>query len=214
MSRSVRTPRQTARCTAFEGATRIASGALELVVRKVKRFLDRHPTASVLIFDDETSEIVEVDFRGTVGDVVGRLATATSSHGGAPAAPAPMPDTLRKPGRPRLGVVAREVTLLPRHWEWLNSQPGGASVALRRLVEDARRVRAGADRKRRSQEVAYRFLSAMAGDLPGFEEATRALFTSDRDRFITQTAGWPVDVRRHARMLADAVFDAASRDQS
>ena len=110
--------------------------------------------------------------------------------------------------------MAREVTLLPRHWEWLNSQPGGASVALRRLVEDARRVRAGADRKRRSQEVAYRFMSAMAGDRPGFEEATRALFASDRDRFTTHTAGWPVDVRRHARALADRAFDAVSRDRA
>ena len=125
------------------------------------------------------------------------------------------PDAPRGPGRPRLGVVAREVTLLPRHWEWLNGQPGGASVALRRLVEDARRLRAGADRKRRSQEVAYRFISAMAGDRPGFEEATRALFASDRTRFTAHTSAWPVDVRRHARALADRAFDEApSRNQS
>jgi hypothetical protein len=108
----------------------------------------------------------------------------------------------RSPGRPKLGVVAREVTLLPRHWEWLNRQPGGASVALRKLVEDARRVNEGRDGVRRAQEVAYRFMSTIAGDLPGFEEATRALFARDRSRFGENTLSWPADVREHASKLA------------
>ncbi len=71
-------------------------------------------------------------------------------------------------GRPKLGVVAREVTLLPRHWDWLNAQPGGASVALRKLVEQARRANGDADRARAAREAAYHFMSAMAGDLPAF----------------------------------------------
>jgi hypothetical protein len=110
----------------------------------------------------------------------------------------------RRPGRPKLGVVAREVTLLPRHWEWLNGQPGGASVALRKLVEDARRGSASKDRARRMQEAAYRFMSAMAGNLPGFEEATRALFAGEPDRLAEHVRAWPEDVRTHLERLIEA----------
>ena len=105
-------------------------------------------------------------------------------------------------GRPKLGVVAREVTLLPRHWQWLNAQPGGASVALRKLVDAARREHAAGDLRRAAQERAYRFLSAMGGDRPGFEEATRALFARDSAAFEARIAAWPDDVREHATMLA------------
>ena len=126
-------------------------------------------------------------------------------------------DTLRAPiridrvvaGRPRLGVVAREVTLLPRHWEWLSAQPGGASVALRKLVEEARRVKAPEDRRREAQESAYRFMTVMAGNEPGFEEALRALYSEDRERFEMYSAAWPKDVREHARELAGAAFSGA-----
>jgi uncharacterized protein len=192
-------------CTAFEGARRIASGALPEVAQRVKAVLDRGERGPVLIFDDATSEIVEVDFRGTAEDVAARLTARSGPEvpsgpltaPEAPEAPAP-----RKPGRPRLGVVAREVTLLPRHWEWLNRQPGGASVALRKLVEEARRVNESKDRVRRSQEAAYRFMSAMAGNEPGFEEALRCLFSGDRASFDSLVDVWPIDVRDHARKLA------------
>ncbi len=176
-------------CTAFEGSRRIASGDLRQVVEKAKEVVDREGHAPVLLFDNNTSEPIEVDFRGTAAEVLERL-------GG----------SARRPGRPRLGVVAREVTLLPRHWDWLNTQPGGASVALRKLVEEARRSHAGRDRVRRSQEAAYRFLSAMAGNEPGFEEAIRALFAGDRERFDGFADGWPADVRDHAKTLAAAAL--------
>jgi hypothetical protein len=111
------------------------------------------------------------------------------------------PET-RGRGRPKLGVVPREVTLLPRHWDWLNTQPGGASVALRKLVEEARRTSGSADRRRVAHESAYRFMSAVAGNLPGFEEATRSLFADDERRFAELVADWPSDVRDYAVMLA------------
>jgi hypothetical protein len=154
-----------------------------------------------LIFDDTTGEQVDLDLRGTVDDVLRRLSPASE---GAATVDAP-----RGRGRPRLGVVAREVTLLPRHWDWLNGQPGGASVALRRLVEEARRTNAAKDRARRSREAAYRFLSAMAGNRPGFEEALRALFAGDAPQFDSHSASWPADVREHARMLAAPSFLAS-----
>ena len=114
----------------------------------------------------------------------------------------------RKPGRPKLGVVPREVTLLPRHWEWLAAQPGGASVALRKLVEHASRANQSQDRIRKSRESAYRFMTAMAGNDPGFEEALRALFAGNHERFEQEIAEWPRDIQAHARKLAAPSFEA------
>lgn len=192
-------------CTAFEGFRRIASGDLSKVMRKAREVTDRGGPGPVLIFNDATGEQIDVDFRGTADEVPERIAKSSGTAPDHPEGEAP-----RGPGRPRLGVVAREVTLLPRHWEWLNGQPGGASVALRKLVEEARRRNAGKDRVRGAQEAAYRFLSAMAGNLPDFEEATRALFAGNRERFDERVEPWPVDVRDHARKLASDALSGSS----
>jgi len=183
-------------CTAFAGTLRIESGDVVRVAAAVRRYLDADAHATILVFDDETARPVEIDMRGSVEDVVARLAP-----------PADAVEAPRGPGRPKLGVVGKEVTLLPRHWEWLATQPGGASVTLRKLVEEARRSRAGDDRKRLAQDAAYRFMTAIGGDLPGYEEATRALFASDAAQFAAVTAEWPEDVREHAAMLAAPAFD-------
>ncbi len=193
-------------CTAFAGTRRIHCGDLRDVALKAKEVLDRNESARVLIFDDLTSELIEVDFRGTPADVTRRIsALAPTQDDESPKAA----DGARRPGRPKLGVVAREVTLLPRHWDWLASQPGGASVALRKLVEHARIASRGTDRLRRAQEAAYRFLSAMAGNEPGFEEAIRALFGGKQKRFHEMIEAWPRDVRSHAKKLAAAAFAAS-----
>lgn len=129
-----------------------------------------------------------------------------------PAVPAPStaePEAPARPGRPKLGVVAREVTLLPQDWEWLNAQSGGASVTLRKLVLMARRSNEGAGKVRKAQIICHRFISAIAGNEPGYEEAARALFTLEANRFATHTEAWPPDVRDHARLLARAVFESA-----
>lgn len=183
-------------CTAFDGHALIASGALTEVALAVKRLLDRHPARMPLIFDDATGQPVEVDLRGSADEVLARLR------------PAAVGDAPRGAGRPRLGVVAREVTLLPRHWYWLNSQPGGASVTLRKLVEEARRNVSAKDRARIAGEAADRFMRTVAGDLAGYEEASRALWRGDRDAFNRHTRGWPKDVRDHARRLAAIARDA------
>lgn len=194
------------RCTAFVGTRRIARGGLAEVAVAAKSAVDAGADAPVLIFDDATGRVIDVDFRGTAAEVRKRLAAGVAASTAETSAG---PPARRGPGRPRLGVVAREVTLLPRHWEWLSRQPGGASVALRKLVDEARRVGEGRDRVREAREVAYRFMSAMAGDEPGFEEATRALFAGDRPRFEALTEGWPGDVREHARRLAEGSFRGA-----
>lgn len=190
-----------ARCTAFEGTRRIAAGTLRTVAAAVKPVVDRGAAAPVLIFDDETGEQVEVDFRGSLEEVTARIPTTEEEPH-----PEPSAEPARGPGRPRLGVVGREVTLLPRHWDWLSRQPGGASVALRKLVEEARRTQAEADRRRESRDAAYRILSALAGNLPEFEEAMRGFFRGDREGFELRTDAWPQDVRDYARRLAGPVL--------
>lgn len=166
--------------TAFEGDVQLAAGDLAVVSRAAAGAQARG-AAYVLILDDETGAQIDPDLRA------------------APAEPAP-----QKParGRPKLGVVAREVTLLPRHWDWLSKQPGGASAALRRLVEEARRATASTDRARNAQTAVYRAMSVLAGDRPGYEEALRALYAGDDARFDDLIATWPTDIRIYVARLA------------
>ena len=172
--------RAAAAFTAFAGARRIGDGTLAEAAVAAKRALERDGHASVLVFDAATGAVMDLDLRGTEAEIVARYA---------PAAPA-----ASRRGRPKLGVVAREVTLLPRHWEWLASQPGGASVALRRLVEAARKADKDTGAARARVEAAYRFMSAMAGDFPDFEDAARALFAHDQDRLGRCLRAWPPDI--------------------
>lgn len=195
------------RCIAFNGVERIATGTLGEVAIQIKRVLDSGQVRSVLCFDASTSEQLEVDTRGSIDDVTRRYpGNPGDAAAGDVTSTDPLADVPRARGRPRLGVVAREVTLLPRHWDWLASQPGGASVALRKLVEDARRTHASRDLMRKSREVTYKFMSAIAGNLETFEEATRALFAGDRRRLELMLASWPVDVRDHVLLLARDAF--------
>jgi uncharacterized protein len=187
---------------AFEGDRRIASGDLREVARAAKQTLDRRNDASILVFDDASSGPIEIDFRGTVEEVLSRLPDLTRI----PAAWDDAPPAPRGPGRPKLGVVAREITLLPRHWDWLARQPGGASVAIRKLVEEARRTGEDRDRQRQAREAAYRFMSVIAGNKLHYEDAIRALFAGDPIRFKELIAGWPADVRDHASQLAERAF--------
>jgi hypothetical protein len=199
-------PDFTATCTAFAGIRQIASGELRPVALQAQEVANSDRFAQVLIFDDVTSQVIEVDLRGTPEELSQRLAAMQAAAAG-DREPAPAEEGARKPGRPKLGVVAREVTLLPRHWDWLATQPGGASVALRKLVEQAKRANQDKDRLRFAQESAYRFMSAMAGNEPGFEEAARALFAGDRERFEKLVAPWPVDLGNHAKKLALRAFE-------
>ena len=189
------------RCTAFSGNYRIASGELRHVALKAKQAFDAHPERPVLVFDDADARALELPLELPPADLLAWLSRPQRLDGDAAE-----PERRRRPGRPKLGVVPREVTLLPRHWDWLAAQPGGASVALRRLVDAARKVSAGDDRRRAAQEAAYRFMQAMAGDQPGYEDATRALFAGDVARFEERTAAWPEDVREHASLLAADAF--------
>jgi hypothetical protein len=184
--------------TAFAGQRRLASGPAGEVALAVKRAEPR-PTEPIIIFDDATGRSIDFDLRGEDREVLARLAKLMPPRS---TDVAEGPSEPRGRGRPKLGVVAREVTLLPRHWEWLNAQPGGASVALRKLVEEARRASGDKDRERQARDAAYHFMSTMAGNLPQFEEASRALFADDRRRFTGLIADWPADIRDHIVKLA------------
>jgi len=190
--------------TAFAGHRMLAAGALADVALAVKRALAAGGNDPILVFDDLSGKQVDLDLSGDDAAVADRHRPRADAAPPASDAPAHAVDETRPRGRgrPKLGVVAREVTLLPRHWDWLAAQPGGTSVALRKLVEQARRDNESRDRRRQRQEAAYRYMSSMAGNLPGFEEATRALYAEDRERYARHVAGWPQDVRRYAMALA------------
>lgn len=184
---------------AFLAGRQLARGPLPVVARAAKEALDGGAAWPVQVFVAETGEPWDLDLSGTLADVDARhrlddqpFRTGSSGRPG--------------PGRPRLGVVAREVTLLPRHWEWLAEQPGGASAALRRLVDAARASHAERDAVRRAQERCYRFMAYTSGDAPGFEEAARALFARDRDAFVQEISRWPVDIQAHTLELAAPAF--------
>jgi hypothetical protein len=189
-------------CTAFDGHRMIATGPLAQVARATKLAIDEGAAGPVWIFDDRTGRQVELDFRGSVDEVLARLSPPATASG-----------AVRGPGRPRLGVTAREVTLLPRHWDWLGQQPGGASAVLRRLVEQALRGNAVGERSRQTVEAANRFMQVAAGDLPGYEEASRALYRGNRSAFDQCICAWPDDVRAHLQRLTAIAWDAQADDE-
>ncbi len=180
--------------SAFAGFQRIASGLAAEVIAQL-RATAPPPDVLVRVFDDATGTRLDLDLRPQ----------AAAEPSPAPSAPSTPPP--RAVGRPRLGVVAREVTLLPRHWEWLNRQPGGASVALRRLVDEARHVHRERDALRAAREASYRVMTEMAGDLPGFEEAARALFAGDGKHFQLLIDPWPQDLKTYLQQLSAAAWN-------
>ncbi|KTD85886.1 MULTISPECIES: DUF2239 family protein [Paenibacillus] len=188
--------------TAFLGAGVVASGSLQHVVSTVKDTLDDRNLTQLLIFDDTTGKQIDVDFRGKTDDVLKRLGEQFGDLPGTEMNHQPS----RRVGRPKLGVVSGEVTLLPKDWEWLKSQPGGASVTLRELVGDARRVGGKQSKIREAQEVTYHFMTAMAGNFHQYEEALRALYAGDLDRFYHCIDDWAPDIRNHIKRLAANAF--------
>ena len=189
-----------AQLTAFAGPHKVAAGTLHVVAQTLKELVTRDPDAQILIFDDASGSQIDLNLHGSLADVLQRL---PQPRGAAPAPPEDVPaPAARTAGRPKLGVVAREITLLPRHWEWLATQPGGASVALRKLVELAQRGSKAQDEQRQAREAAYKVMNALAGDATGFEEASRALFAGNQPAFLTHVQEWPADVREHVLQLA------------
>lgn len=184
--------------TAFEGYKRLAQGVLEGVALKIKRRLKTNPSASILLFSDSSGRQMDLDLRGSEEDVLARLKIYLPAKKESPPASGP--------GRPKLGVVAREVSLLPRHWEWLATQSGGASATLRRLVEEAKKNSNGKEQEQHAQERAHQFMSAIAGNFPRFEDALRALYGKDKKTFLALVGEWPVDIRDYVKSLASPLW--------
>lgn len=191
--------------TAFRGHALLAAGELRDVARVVWRAVKNAEPhhGAVLVFDDATGRVIDLEMRGDETRMLAHLDAVVRANPAARADDAVAPGTAPRPrGRPKLGVVAREITLLPRHWEWLATQPGGASVALRKLVDAARRAPSDDERAKAARDVAYRFMHAVAGDLPHFEEVIRALYRNDATRFRALIAAWPHDIAAYAAQLA------------
>jgi hypothetical protein len=178
--------------TAFAGQRRVATGYIRSVLAAIKR--EPESGEQVLIFSDQSGAQHEFDLQGSEAEVLARVDAD-------PAFASNQTPARAGPGRPRLGVVSREVSLLPRHWEWLERQPGGASASLRRLVENAKKSGLHSDRARDARYAAGKFMWGIAGDLPGFEEASRALYAKDQERLEELIAAWPEDIRAHVLQL-------------
>ena len=204
----------TTSCTAFAGQRLLLTGPLAEIALAVRR--SSVVTETVLVFDDATGCIIDLDLRGDDAEILQRLSQPRKINAGryrpktdpaSDSAGSEEAQSQKTRGRPKLGVVAREVTLLPRQWEWLTDQPGGASATLRRLVDEARKTASSRQQRRAAQEAAYQFMQAIAGDLPGYEEATRALFADDRSSLENRIAAWPEDIRTYAMRLAFGAGD-------
>jgi hypothetical protein len=181
---------------AFAGNRLLMAGPLPDVLRACKELVDRGEDQQLLIFEDQTGRQVDFHFGGTLAEVLTRALPAKERVG---------------PGRPKLGVVSREVSLLPRHWEWLEEQPQGISATLRRLVDEAKKKNPGEQRARRGREAVSKIMTAVAGNLPGYEEATRALFAKDNARFAELIVDWPKAIARYLlRLLAECSAPAAA----
>lgn len=200
-------------CTAFEGSRLLSFGPLVEVALAVKTATARGSDDPLFVFDDATGRVIDLDLRGSKADIIERLSQPPKTYAGkyaprpALASRTPPSDSSPEPagrGRPKLGVVSREVTLLPRHWEWLGAQSGGASAVLRKLVDEARRSNGAGQKRKAAHEAAYHFMTAAAGNLPHYEDATRALFADDRAAFERHVAKWPKDIRAYAVRLAFA----------
>lgn len=183
--------------TAFIHHTLLIQGSLEKVVLKVKNQVEQHPASAILIFSDSTGKEMDFDFSGSEDDVLRRLEKFIGKN---------EPQSVSGPGRPKLGVVSREVSLLPRHWEWLSNQPGGASVTLRRLIDETKKQTSSRELIKQAQERAYKFMTTMAGNLSNYEESLRALFSKDKKLFEDLISDWPKDIKKHTLKLASDVF--------
>lgn len=190
---------------AFDGDNLLIEGSAATVARAVRHRMQDSETHDIRIFNAATSHTAEFDMRGSEADMLARIEQAEQSPSPVPPKHAANTRTKRGPGRPKLGVTSKEVTLLPRHWDWLAAQPGGASVTLRKLVEEARRNQSPTS-PRAAREILYRFMTRMAGDKENFEEASRALFAGDAKRFDELTERWPWDIYTHLQHLAENAF--------
>ena len=177
--------------SAFSGNRLIAFGRLADVLTASKAYLDTSDDPQLLIFEDSSGQQLDFDFSGSLEEVLRRALPPPERTG---------------PGRPKLGVVSREISLLPRHWEWLEAQPQGISAGLRRLVEEARKQNPSEQRARKGREALNKFMTAIAGNRPNYEEAIRALFAGDEARCLAAMSDWPRDIRRVAARLAAGAF--------
>jgi uncharacterized protein len=183
--------------TAFLADRQLVTGELRALLLGCKAALDRGQADALLIFEDRTGRQVEFDFHGTADEVLAREAPPEPAKPG--------------PGRPRLGVVSREVSLLPRHWAYLERQPSGSSAALRRLVEQAIKGVPDRERVRIARESTSRVMTTLAGNAPGYEEAARALFAGDRAKFAREIRHWPEHVRSYLERLSAPSFTDESQ---
>ena len=176
---------ETKKYSAIQDQNLIVMGELPVVLKEIKLFLDQGGCEPVLIFDHTDGRQWDFNFQGTLEEVLSRAIVPEDDNCNKPG-----------PGRPRLGIVSREVTLLPRHWDWLEQQPGKASGTLRRLVEDAMKHPSDDFIIRQKQEALGRIISSVGGNLIGFEDFLRILHRKEWNKVEEVIKEWPLGIKK------------------
>lgn len=185
--------------TAFNNTNKLANGPLIEVIMAMKTAIIENQNAKILCFLDENGAMIDFDLSGSNEQIIARLLTQFKAP--STSEQIEIIETQSKAGRPKLGVIAKEVTLLPRHWEWLGAQNGGASATLRRLVEIAAKESIGIAARKNAQNATYRFLQNIAGDFENYEEVLRAIFADDFEKMRNLMKNWPQDIQNYAQKL-------------
>ncbi|MES2802482.1 MAG: DUF2239 family protein [Bdellovibrionota bacterium] len=183
--------------TVFAGFKIISQGNIEEVAIATKKYLKKEDDVRLLIFSDLSGKQMDLDLSGADKDVIDRLSVYKAAEASV---------SVSGPGRPKIGVKPREVSLLPLHWEWLSTQSGGASATIRRLVDEKMKAPTPKDKIKQTQESVYTFLNSIAGDLTNFEDAIRFLYRQDEAKFKDAIADWPKDLKKHTLTLSRGVF--------
>jgi uncharacterized protein len=191
---------------AFNAKELLVKGKLSDIALTLKNYEKQSDATPLLLFNGSSGQQIDIDLSGSDSEVVERYREPNLPGQNIAPESASAPQK-RGRGRPKLGVQGREVTLLPRHWEWLDLQRGGASATLRRLIDEDRKESLALNAVKNAQDATNRFMYAIAGNLPGFEEAIRALYARDGARFKEETQTWPVDIRDCAREFAEPAFE-------
>ncbi len=177
------------RYSSFIGDRHLFTGDLKGMLSQTHAYISRHGEEGLLIFDNFSGRQIDYNFRVSLEELLGKELPPTPKKG---------------PGRPRLGVVCGEISLLPRHWDWLQRQRQSASATIRRLIEAAMKEASPEEKTREAIDAAGKFLWTMAGNLSDFEEASRALYAQKWHILDAITAAWPEDIAKHLNMMLKA----------
>lgn len=175
------------RYTAFRGDTRIITDSLF----NVALALQKQSEMNVLVFNDQTGQQIDLDLSGSEDDLKQRYTEV---------------EYVKKVGRPKLGVISREITLQQKHWNWLDQQSSSASAVIRKLIDKELNDPSSESNIMLAKQAIDHFMLAMLGNMPNYEEATRALYQGNKSHFLALIHNYPKDLKVYLELKAQTAF--------